>query len=287
MFDICELLIDSLKFFLQKFVMSHVEVILFEPSAFIFFSLSILPFWVLHTSASIHEDPDESENEWSLADGVGDGLHQIPAQPVHMVDSVVSHEKLSCEKACCRATPHNMPFLLFFLDFLSVMYHLIELSLGDHFQGVELEDTLAYNSVFKEIRLWDKSVAKLVHWNCWTSCCTFLWSCLLFTFFTFSLCLFFFNFFSYRFLYCSRRAGCVKWQIGFNLFQNSWYSRWLNIAKICILALLEPFRFFLQINRLSGRCFVRVKSVHHVSVDLEEDRSSSIFEFIIKNTRVS
>ena len=69
--------------------------------------------WELGAFTDVPEAIKDSSNEHALAQGVSEGLYQIPTKPVHFVDAVVAHSELECEEERCATEDHSVTRVCF------------------------------------------------------------------------------------------------------------------------------------------------------------------------------
>ena len=136
----------------------------------------------IRDSLPVAQEVQQRYNERSLANSVGEGLNQIPAQPGHVENRVVADAKLEREeKRHCSGYSHGLSPVDFF-DFLLSLVHLVKLGLSKELDGSKVEDLLFDYPFLEKLSGIYELVSYLVDGECGLA-----WSILLRTPFWFDL----------------------------------------------------------------------------------------------------
>ena len=90
--------VDQLALRFQELIPLHVKVVFVPPSSSLPCNEVVFEIRVLNVDASISQHVEKADNEGSLTNCVGEGLNEIPTEPVDFKDGVVSDEELGREE---------------------------------------------------------------------------------------------------------------------------------------------------------------------------------------------
>ena len=147
---------------LEEVVPLQIEVVLLHPLALHLPLKVLLKSCVLDTGIPVEHDVEEAQHEGTLAHSVGDWLHQIPAQPLHVEDAVVTNEELCCEEARHAKVQGVSLSGLFCLDLLHLLVKDIKLSSCLCLLETQIEYLLSHHGILEEGRLLDEQIGDLI-----------------------------------------------------------------------------------------------------------------------------
>ena len=93
-------LLDSVELALEESVSFQVKVVLIKPLTALLSTVKRLKVRVLDISTAIAHDQNQAHDERALTHRESHRLDEIPSEPRHAEDGVVTNAKLSSEEGC-------------------------------------------------------------------------------------------------------------------------------------------------------------------------------------------